>query len=73
MCRKDNLTLNPHTCDFTKNEITFLGHNCTSDGIRPNPSKIGTKINHFPKPNNKFEATKFHATVNYYRRFIPEI
>lgn len=70
MCRENNLKLNPEKCDFFKSEVTFLGHNCTSDGLKPNPNKIAT-INKYPTPKNKDEVTRFHAMANYYRRFIP--
>lgn len=69
MCRKHNLKLNPEKCDFFKNEVTFLGHNCTAQGLKPDPRKIAT-ILHYPRPTNKEEVTRFHAMANYYRRFI---
>lgn len=70
MCRKTNLKLNPDKCDFFKSEVTFLGHKCTCDGLKPNPNKIETII-HYPRPINKEELTRFVAMANYYRRFIP--
>lgn len=69
MCRQHNLKLNPEKCDFFKSEVIFLGHCCTSDGLKPNPTKIAT-INNYPTPTNKDETTRFHAMANYYRRFI---
>lgn len=70
MCRKSNLKLNPDKCYFFKTEVTFLGHICTSEGLKPDPSKISTII-HYPRPQNRDEVTRFHAIANYYRRFIP--
>lgn len=69
MCRKNNLKLNPQKCEFFKSEVTFLGHNCTSNGLKPDPKKIATIIN-YPQPTNKDEVTRFCAIANYYRRFI---
>lgn len=69
MCRKYRLKLNPDKCEFYKSEVTFLGHLCTSDGLKPNPNKIKAIID-FPTPTNKEEVTRFHAMANYYRRFI---
>lgn len=71
MCRTNNLKLNPGKCDFFKSEVTFLGHNCTSDGLKPDPKKIATIFN-FPTPTNKDEVRRFHAMANYYRRFISD-
>lgn len=69
MCRKNNLKLNPLKCEFFKSEVTFLGHNCTSEGLKPDPKKIATIIN-YPRPENKEEVTRFCAVANYYRRFM---
>lgn len=69
MCRKYNLKLNPDKCEFFKSEVTFLGHNCTSEGLKPDPKKIDTIIN-YPRPRDKDEVTRFCAIANYYRRFI---
>lgn len=69
MCRQHNLKLNPEKCDFFKNEVTFLGHNCTSDGLKPDSKKLDT-IHAYPRPENKDDVRRFVAFANYYRRFI---
>lgn len=68
-CRKHNLKLNPQKCDFFQNEVQFLGHKCTSNGILPDPSKL-IAVEKFPRPRDKKEAKRFVAFANYYRRFI---
>lgn len=69
MCRNANLKLNPEKCEFFKPEVTFLGHNCTSEGLKPDPKKIATVVE-YPRPENKDEVRRFTAFANYYRRFI---
>lgn len=68
-CREHNLKLNPDKCHFFKQEVTFLGHNCTSDGLKPDPKKIAT-VDKYPRPQNKDDVRRFVAFANYYRRFI---
>lgn len=69
MCRKHNLKLNPEKCEFFKSEVTFLGHNCTSEGLKPDPKKIAA-VKEYPQPTTKDEVKRFVAFANYYRRFI---
>lgn len=69
VCRKTNLKLNPEKCEFFKREIIFLGHNCTADGLKPDPKKIEA-VKKYPTPNDKDAVKRFVAFANYYRRFI---
>jgi hypothetical protein len=47
--REVNLKLNPWKCSFAARSITFLGHVVSSEGTRPDPSKIDDVV-HFPMP-----------------------
>lgn len=38
--RKYNLKINPYKCKFFQDEVIFLGHKCTKDGIAPDNSKL---------------------------------
>lgn len=69
VCRKFNLKLNPLKCQFFKDEVVFLGHRCTREGILPDESKIEA-VKRYPTPKSKDEAKRFTAFANYYRRFI---
>lgn len=69
MCRKNNLKLNPEKCEFFKSEVTFLGHNCTSEGLKPDSKKLAA-VREYPRSTNKDEVRRFVAFANYYRRFI---
>lgn len=48
-CRQFNLKINPLKCNFFKDEVIFLGHKCTSDGILPDDSKLEA-IKNYPRP-----------------------
>jgi hypothetical protein len=50
-------------------QIEFLGHTITKDGIRPNKDKIRA-IADMPPPNTKRKVKSFLGLGSYYRRFI---
>lgn len=67
--RKYNLKLNPTKCMFFKNEVTFLGHHVSKQGIQPDKTKYSAIVG-YPVPTNADELRRFVAFCNYYRRFI---
>lgn len=64
-----NLKVQPDKSEFLCKEVAFLGHIITSDGIKPNPSKIET-VQRYPIPKTQKEIKAFLGLVGYYRRFI---
>lgn len=68
-CKKFNLKLNPYKCQFFRPEVTYLGHKCTKDGVRPDESKLKS-IHQYPTPTDKDSVKRFVAFANYYRKFI---
>ena len=67
--REVGLTLKSSKCNFARNEIKFLGHVVTRNGIKPNPDKIQI-VENFPTPKNKTDVKSFLGLCNYYRRFV---
>lgn len=49
ICQKFNLKLNPEKYEFFRHEVTFLGHTCTKDGIKPDEFKMEA-IKNWPTP-----------------------
>lgn len=68
-CRKFNLKLNPKKCMFFQNNVTYLGHKVTSNGVLPDETKYDI-IRNYPQPKSSDDARRFVAFCNYYRRFI---
>ena len=69
--RRAGLKLKPQKCLIGKKEVTFLGHQVSREGIRPDPSNI-EKVLSWPRPNNDAEAKSFLGLCGYYAKFIPD-
>ena len=68
--RSANLRAKPSKCVFATNQVKYLGHILSSEGILPNPDKTKV-IDTFPVPNTQKQLRSFLGVANYYRRFIP--
>lgn len=69
--RAANLKLQPDKCEFLRQEVVYLGHIISKDGLRPNPDKISV-IEKFPIPTTPKHIKQFLGLVGYYRRFIAD-
>ena len=38
--KKFNLKLNPEKCEFRRDKVTYVGHELSKAGVRPDPEKI---------------------------------
>ena len=56
-------------CHFFVKEIQYLGHNLSTTGIRPLPSKTYA-INNMLPPKTAKQVYTFLGLVGYYRKFI---
>ena len=64
------LTLNPSKCLFGKSSINFWGLIISSDGIRPDPSKIDA-LDNLMAPRNREELKSFICMMQSNSDFIP--
>ena len=69
--REVNLKLNPLKCNFLKEELLYLGHYISAEGIKPDPAKIEA-VKQWPIPSNADEIKRFVAFANYYRKHIKD-
>ena len=63
------LKLSPEKCFFFKEEIPFLGHVVSRDGIQTDPEKLRV-IKEFPIPKDLTQLRGFIALASYYRKFV---
>lgn len=63
-----NFTLKLEKSLFFKKILKFLGHELSTNGIRPLPDKLESILN-FKKPRNKRELQQFLEICTYYRQF----
>ena len=59
----------PTKCSFLKEEVKFLGHIITSQGVKTDPEKLKA-MEMIEEPTNVKELRKFLGMVTYYKRFI---
>ena len=56
-------------CEFWLNQVVFLGHVISRDGITVDPSKIEAIVN-WDVPTNVSVVRNFLGLAGYYRRFV---
>ena len=64
------IVINRSKCIFVVDQLDFLGHQVTSQGVAPLPDKIAV-INDFPQPTSPCQLRRFVGMVNFYHRFFP--
>lgn len=55
--------------EFWLNQVTFLGHVVSKDGIYVDPSKVDAIV-HWTRPNSATKVRSFLGLARYYRRFV---
>lgn len=66
------LKLNRAKCQFDEDEVEFLGHIISGDGIQPDQSKIKA-IADMPDPKNITDLRRLLGMINYLGRYIPNL
>ena len=65
-----DLKLKLSKCDLFKQQINYLGHVVSKEGVSTDPEKIKA-VTEWPQPTTVTEVRSFLGFVSYYRRFIP--
>ena len=68
--RAAGLKLKPTKYDLFKQQINYLGHVVSKEGVSTDPDKI-TAVTEWPQSTTLHEVRSFLGFVIYYRRFIP--
>jgi hypothetical protein len=56
-------------CGFWLQEVAFLGHIITANGVKVDPDKVKA-VSKWKQPTNVMEIRSFLGLAGYYRRFI---
>ena len=67
--KQAKLMLKKSKCSFFKQELHYLGHLLTTNGIKPQTEKVKA-ISEMKPPKNQKGVRGFLGMVGYYRRFI---
>lgn len=65
----EGLSVKLKKCQFFRDELKFLGHIISGDGIKPDPDKVAA-VDNWPLPHTQTELKGFLGLTNYFRRFI---
>ena len=63
------LKINPSKTTLVRQEVNYLGHVISAQGISPNPDKIAA-IHNLKPPSNVREVRMFLGLTGYYRKFV---
>ena len=66
---KNGIKIKTSKCEFFQEQISFLGHIVSKNGIRKSPEYI-EKIQTFPKPKNVTQMRRFLGLANFQRKFV---
>lgn len=69
--RQVGLTLN-EKCEFAREEIMFVGHKVTANGIEPDPNKVKA-IQQLPQPTCVEDVRRLMGMANYLAKFMPQL
>lgn len=70
--RKVNLKLNPDKVKLCLPEVKYYGHILTSNGVKPDTSKVSA-ITNMEKPKDKKGVLRFLGMVTYLNKFLPNL
>ena len=69
--REHGLQAKLSKCKFMQQELKFLGHILTAEGVKPDPGKVQTLLD-WPFPDTALGMQQFLGLANYFRKFIPD-
>jgi hypothetical protein len=66
--RENQFYANPKKCDFMKEEVSFLGHRLSANGLKVDPEKVRA-VADWKVPKDVHGVRSFLGLANYFRRF----
>jgi len=69
LMRSNNLSVKTSKCHFFKEELKFLGHIISKDGIKVDPEKVEA-VKNWPRPKTQTDVRAFLGLTTYFKRFM---
>ena len=69
--KENNLKFNPKKLKLRQKSIAYMGHLLTTEGLKPDPSKVEA-LQNMPELTNVNDVQRFIGFVNYLSRFLPK-
>ena len=71
-CRDANLSLNKDKCVIKTQELKYLGHIISPDGVKADPAKVVAIVD-MPVPESKEDVRRFIGLINYVSKYCPNL
>ncbi|PIK48832.1 hypothetical protein BSL78_14290 [Apostichopus japonicus] len=71
-CQEQGIKLNQDKLELRLDEITFIGHRLTKNGLQSDPEKVKA-ITAMQAPSNLKELRRYLGMVNYLAKFLPNL
>lgn len=71
-CQQKHIKLNKEKSVFQTNEVEFMGHRISSEGLKPDEKKVEAILK-MEKPTDTEGARRLQGTVNYLAKFLPKL
>ena len=71
-CRERNLKLNKNKARLRQQEVPFIGHILTQEGLKPDQCKVEAIVK-MPDPTDVKSLRRFLGMVNYLAKFLPRL
>ena len=71
-CKEKGLKLNPDKIQLQLNEVSYMGHRITANGLKIDPEKTKA-IRNMPIPTDKQGVQRLLGMVNFVQKFAPRL
>ena len=68
-CKENGLKLNQDKCKIAMPQVTSMGHILTSNGLKPDPTKV-TAIQNMQKPHDRAKVRRLMGMINYLSKVL---
>ena len=70
--KENNLKLKPGKCQLRKEEVDYVGHKISKEGLKVDPEKVRA-IKEMNRSQNKKELQTFLGCITYLQKFLPRM